>query len=208
MHLPGRADSALCSCANLSLLLCGILTDTRGTWTTPEAVHPDRDVGSTDYVAAGVMTAPTYLKWALLFEEPDNRTVWLAKALPRDWLEPGTQPVVVENATSRYGRVSFSISAKLGAVGAKGRTRNDVQALYSISASVTLPSSYATAPPAGGVRLRLRPPLKYAGKLKAVKVGGAAWSDFDAQAETVDFAASKLTAKLLPALSSIVAIFS
>ena len=34
-------------------------TYTRGTWTTPEAVHPDRDVGSTDYVAAGVHTAPT-----------------------------------------------------------------------------------------------------------------------------------------------------
>ena len=36
---------------------------TRGTVTTPEASHPDRDVGSTDYVAAGVMMAPTYLKW-------------------------------------------------------------------------------------------------------------------------------------------------
>ena len=55
----------------------------------PEAAHPDRDVGSTDYVAAGVVTAPTYLKWMLLLEEPDNSTVWLAKALPRDWLEPG-----------------------------------------------------------------------------------------------------------------------
>ena len=60
-------------------------TYTRGTWTTPEATHPDRDVGSTDYVAAGVHTAPTYLKWMLLFEEPNNQTVWLAKAMPREW---------------------------------------------------------------------------------------------------------------------------
>ena len=27
--------------------------------------------------------------------------VWLAKALPRDWLTPGTQPVIVTNATTR-----------------------------------------------------------------------------------------------------------
>merc|ERR1711971_1095790 len=88
-------------------------TYTRGTWTTPEAVSPDRDVGGTDYVAAGVMTAPTYLKWALLFEEPDNRTLWIAKALPRDWLAPGANQVVVERATSRYGSISFRLQAIL-----------------------------------------------------------------------------------------------
>ena len=45
-------------------------TYTRGSWTTPEGTIPDRDRGSTDYVAAGVVIAPTYLKWMLLFEEP------------------------------------------------------------------------------------------------------------------------------------------
>ena len=40
----------------------------------PEAAHPDRDVPSTDYVAAGVMTAPSYLGWALKFEELESRT--------------------------------------------------------------------------------------------------------------------------------------
>ena len=61
-------------------------TYTRGTWTTPEATSPDRDVASTAYVAAGVVTVPVYLKWALLFEEPENKTVWVGKAIPRDWL--------------------------------------------------------------------------------------------------------------------------
>ena len=51
----------------------------------PEAAHPDRDVPSTDYVAAGVMTAPSYLGWALKFEELESRTLWLAKATPRAW---------------------------------------------------------------------------------------------------------------------------
>ena len=47
---------------------------TRGTWTTPEACSPDKDVASTAYVAAGVVTAPVYLRWALVFEEPENKT--------------------------------------------------------------------------------------------------------------------------------------
>ena len=46
-------------------------------------------MGSTDYVAAGVMMSPTYLKWMLLFDDPNTRTVWLAKALPREWLTAG-----------------------------------------------------------------------------------------------------------------------
>ena len=30
-------------------------TYTRGSWSTPEAASPDRDIGITDYVAAGVV---------------------------------------------------------------------------------------------------------------------------------------------------------
>ena len=167
--------------------------DTRGSWTTPEAVHPDRDVGSTDYVAAGVVTAPTYLKWMLLYEEPDNSTVWLAKALPRDWLTAGAEEVIVSNATSRYGRVSYHLSAHLDA------------GTYAVSAGVTLPASYSNFPPAGGVRLRLRAPAAYARKLKSVTVGGKPWSAIDAKAETVDFSPSTLKAN--PDLSKIVATF-
>ena len=36
-------------------------TYTRATWTTPEAAHPDRDVGSTDYVAAGVRASHPHI---------------------------------------------------------------------------------------------------------------------------------------------------
>ena len=176
-------------------------TYTRGTWTTPEAVHPDRDVGGTDYVAAGVMTSPTYLKWMLLYEEPDSRTIWLAKALPRDWLAPGTpQPVLVNKATTRYGRVSYRLHARV-----------DTQTkAYTVYANVTLPMSYATKSggPRGGVRLRLRAPLPHAGKLKAVTIGGKSWRGFDADAETVDVRAAELTAGLIESgLPEIVAVF-
>jgi len=162
-------------------------TYTRGTWTTPEAVSPDRDVGSTDYVAAGVMTAPTYLKWMLLFEEPDRRTLWLAKALPRDWLAPGTDPIRVENATTRYGRLSYRLQATL----------QPTSMVYTIQATVVLPPSFAKSPPRGGLRLRLRAPVAHSGKLKSVTVGGASWEAFDAMAETVDFAPATLTADLI-----------
>jgi hypothetical protein len=48
--------------------------DTRGSWTTPEAAHPDRDVGSTDYVAAGVVTAPTCAGALVLSVSPRSGT--------------------------------------------------------------------------------------------------------------------------------------
>ena len=156
-------------------------TYTRGTWTTPEATDPNREVGSTDYVAAGVHTAPTYLKWMLVFEEPDARTVWLAKALPREWLAPSADTVLVEDAPTRYGRVSFVMSAAVA----------DSQ--YSVRANVTLPAPYfcANGPP-GGLRLRLRAPVALAGRMESVTVGGSAWDAFDPKSETVDFTSAVL----------------
>lgn len=175
-------------------------TYTRGTWTTPEAVHPDRDVGSTDYVAAGVHTAPTYLKWALLFEEPNSRTVWIGKALPREWLTPGETPVVVDNATTRYGRVSYTLSA----AALQGRSS------YTVTANVTLPTTYvgAVLGPSGGVRLRLRTPLDFVGAMKRVTVGGVEWPTFDPEAETVDFGAAQLTLAVLHDMKRIVVYYS
>ena len=49
-----------------------------------------------------------------------------------------------------------------------------------------------SAPPEGGLRVRVRAPMAYAGKLSAVTVGGKAWSSFDAAAETIDFSKAAL----------------
>ena len=68
---------------------------------------------------------------------------------------------------------------------------------YTVRASVAVPASFATAGPSGGLRVRLRVPLAYAGKLSGVTVGGAAWSAFDAAEETVDFSAAALTADVI-----------
>ena len=41
------------------------------------------------YNTAGQTIAPIYLKWALAFEDPRSQTLWLAKGVPREMLEPG-----------------------------------------------------------------------------------------------------------------------
>ena len=176
---------------------CRLANPESSTW-QPEAAHPDRDVPSTDYVAAGVMTAPSYLGWALKFEELESRTLWLAKATPRAWLAPGGTPLVARRLTTRYGRVSYTLAASGGGGGA-----------LTVLANVSLPAGFAKAAtqPAGGVRLRLRVPVEHAGKLSAVTVGGKPWRDLDAAAETVDFKASGLTAAVLAAMGDIVATF-
>jgi len=152
---------------------------TRGTWTTPLSSDvADRDTPADAYAATAIHTMPTYLKWMLIFEEPETRTLWLGKATPREWLAPTEAPIVVRRATTRYGRISFSLQASASANS------------YAVKANVTLPPSLT--PPAGGLVLRLRAPLAHAGRLSSVSVGGAAWARFDAAAETVIFSAAEL----------------
>jgi hypothetical protein len=175
---------------------------TRATFTAPsESNVADRDVPATAFSSAGEMISPTYLKWMLCFEEPETRTLWLAKATPRDWLALGEAPLLASNLTTRYGRVSFSLTTA-----SSGKEQG---AGYTVHASVSLPASFASAPPAGGIRLRLRAPLEHAGKLSAVTVGGKAWSTINAAEETIDIAAKDITASLIrDGLPHIVATFS
>lgn len=122
----------------------------------------------------------------LVFEEPETRTLWLAKATPRDWLRPENEPLAVERATTRYGRISFSLLAV--AAGA-----------FTVKANVTVPGRFATTAsgPPGGLVLRIRAPVEHAGELSRVTVGGKEWRGFDAATETVTFKASELTAGLI-----------
>ena len=170
----------------------------RGTWTTPESANiVDRGEPALPYAVTGVHTAPMYLKWMLAFEEPETRTLWLAKATPRDWLETGQQPIAAYNLTTRYGRVSLHLQA--------------TATPYTVHASVHLPPSFATpgSQPLGGVRLRVRVPLAQAGRMSSVTVGGKAWSEFDAAEETVNFPTAHLTPSLLAnGLTNIVIQFS
>ena len=170
---------------------------TRGTWTTPESSHIDRDSTGWPYSSPGQANVPMALKWLLCFEEPEARTLWLGKATPREWLAAGETPLLASGLTTRYGRVSFAFHPP-----------DSGAAAYAVRVNVSLPPSFAAAPPAGGVRVRLRTPLAHAGRLSGVTVGGAAWASFSAAEETIDFAAAQLTAGLLrDGLPRIVATF-
>ena len=172
----------------------------RGFWMTPESSSIVDRTHNVWFSSAGPNNVPLCLKWMLVFEEPETRTLWLAKATPRDWLAPGEAPLVVERATTRYGRVSFSVVAVGAAAGS-----------YAVRANVTLPAGFARAGaprPAGGLVLRIRAPPPHAGKLSGVTVGGKAWVDFNASTETVSFSAAQLTPSLLATgLPEIVATF-
>ena len=201
---------------------------TRGTFTTPESSNiADRDVAPVAYASAGVVTVPTYLKWMLAYEEPETRTFWLGKAVPRDWLAAGEAPLNAKNVTTRYGRISFSLtvgvaadnssssssSSEGGGTDGGGNSGGDKggggdfvnegfassTGAYVVHANITLPASYAdkATQPAGGIRLRIRAPIVHAGKLSKVTIGGQAWTAFNAAEETIDIAAGKLTASLI-----------
>ena len=144
----------------------------------------------------------------------NTRTVWLAKALPREWLGADAgEPVEVLDATTRYGRVSYTLRAEGGSRGAAPsggvEEKGGGGATLAVVANVPLPATFVggTGPP-GGLRLRLRTPAPFVGKMTGVSVGGKAWADFDAQAETVDFATDQMTSELLAnGLPNIVARF-
>lgn len=168
---------------------------TRGTWTAPESTNIDREAASVSYAAAAQPLAPIYLKWALVFEDPETRSLWLGKALPRVWLEDG-EAVTMSGVPTRYGRISAHWKSMLHVTG-------------EVRMNISLPSSFAFPyGPPGGVRLRVRAPASFAGGMKSVTVGGRPWSSFDATAETVDFDAKDLTSSTIQELSTVVATFS
>jgi hypothetical protein len=105
----------------------------------------------------------------LLFEDPLEKQLWLGKAIPREWLQPGTSPVVLEHAPTRYGRLSFSLQAT---------------STTSISANITLPAAFLW--PKGGIKLRVRSPSFIDGRhISRVTVAGKSWPSFNASEESI-----------------------
>lgn len=134
----------------------------RGTWTAVESAKMDGTMGG-PYATPSQLTVPVFTKWMLVFEEPETPVLWLAKATPRDWLEQG-QKIAVTGAPTRFGTVGYELRSDIR----QGR----------ISAVVNLPPEYAAT-----IKLRLRAPGDR--KIRAVRLNGAAWSNFDAGQEVV-----------------------
>ena len=85
----------------------------QGTLSSYEEVLIEPDDSGTRRLRAGQVVpcqvmVPTMLRWALVYEERDANVLWLAKALPRRWLQPG-QKVKITDVPTRFGEVGFTI---------------------------------------------------------------------------------------------------
>jgi len=100
----------------------------------------------------------------LVFEDPDSATLWLARGIPRCWLEDGKK-MSVKGAPTRWGAISYNISSEI----AQGK----------IKVELSLPEEGLSA----AIHLRLRTPGKE--KIKTVKVNGKPWANFEPEEEIV-----------------------
>lgn len=87
---------------------------TRGTWTAFECCDLDRErANHTPYAAPAQLAAVPMTKWMLVFDNPADDRLWLAKATPREWLEDGKR-IAVTNAPTRFGTVSYCLESHIG----------------------------------------------------------------------------------------------
>ena len=84
----------------------------RGLWTAPESSSIDRKQASVSYCSPSEGIIPLMLKWMVVFEDSLAQTIWIGKAIPRDYSENG-QSIVATNATVSYGSITAIYSSKI-----------------------------------------------------------------------------------------------
>ena len=82
---------------------------TRGSWTAGEVTGITGD--SATYCVPAQQTVPLLVRWMLVLEDSDENRVYLAKGVPREWVVSGKE-IRIERVPTRWGRVSFSLTAK------------------------------------------------------------------------------------------------
>jgi hypothetical protein len=135
---------------------------TRGSWTAGEVSGIDG--GTALFCIPAQQTIPLLVRWMFVLEDSDEERLYLARAVPRDWLASGKE-IRIEGAPTRWGRVAL----RLGMNEAKNR----VSAHVEFAENAKLP---------GELHLSLRVPK---GKLlRRVSVNGAAVSVAGARKDT------------------------
>ncbi|GGZ27503.1 twin-arginine translocation signal domain-containing protein [Asticcacaulis endophyticus] len=82
---------------------------TPGTWVAGEV--SDIDGGLPLYCVPAQLTIPKLVRWALVFEASDADTLYLGRAIARDWIASG-EPVAITGAPTRWGAVDFSVQGQ------------------------------------------------------------------------------------------------
>jgi hypothetical protein len=135
----------------------------RGNWTAVEGGKIDGTLEG-PYCTPSEVSIPTFTKWMLVFEDPDEPVVWLAKATPRAWLEQG-KTIAVADAPTRFGSMGYELHSDI-----------DHGRVYAV---LHLLEGYRAA-----IKLRLRVPGGKA--LRTVTLDGSPWKDFSAAQEVVN----------------------
>ncbi|MFT4247041.1 MAG: hypothetical protein QM581_03250 [Pseudomonas sp.] len=79
---------------------------TRGSWTAGEVTGITG--GMPLFCMPAQLTVPLLLRWMLVFDQDD--ALYLARALPRDWLASG-RPIALHGAPTQWGRASLQLQA-------------------------------------------------------------------------------------------------
>jgi hypothetical protein len=137
---------------------------TRGTWTAPETRNVDPKKFAAPYCSPAQLVVPLLTRWMLVFEDPQSKTLCLAKATPRSWLEDG-QTISVSNAPTRWGQLSYNIKSHI-------QQRN-------VEVVLKLPAR----PISAQIKLRLRVPENH--RIQTATLNGRPWHEFDPDEETV-----------------------
>lgn len=81
---------------------------TRGSWTAGEVSGING--GTALFCIPAQQTIPLLVRWMLVLEDSDEDVLYLGKGVPRSWLISG-KPIRIENAPTRWGRVTFEVRA-------------------------------------------------------------------------------------------------
>ena len=91
---------------------------TRGSWTAGEVSAING--GTALFCIPAQQTIPLLVRWMLVLEDSDKEVLYLGKGVPRSWLASG-KPIRMENAPTRWGRVSFELRADKSARNIAGK---------------------------------------------------------------------------------------
>jgi hypothetical protein len=93
---------------------------TRGSWVAGEVSGISG--GTALFCIPAQQTIPLLIRWMLVLEDSDEDRLYLGKGIPREWLGSGN-PIGMELAPTRWGRVSFRIQAEPRANRVVGRVK-------------------------------------------------------------------------------------
>lgn len=81
----------------------------RGSWMAGEVA--DISGGTPLFCIPAQLTIPLLMRWMLVLEDSGEDRLHFGKGLPREWVVSG-QPIAIEQAPTRWGRVNFQMAAK------------------------------------------------------------------------------------------------